>query len=226
MRIRRRSVSYLLVAGINPLWKLYPDACKLLLNSKSRGRIRGMLRTSRYPKSYNFGMLLILELINYISLSSSLSASSLSRSWTFPVFLSTSLAFVRWFYPTFPPPPPALPIVSLLHHPSTPYAHTYRHSLQPLSRLPILRHLRASNHSRLSRPGNFMLELTGSMEGTSQRDPHPGRRPVIFHHLHFRATPAALQPLTPISLRNCWRREKFRERERERCESWHGAQTP
>lgn len=124
MRTRRRSVSCLLVAGINPLWKLYPDACKLLLNSKSRGRIRGMLRTSRYPKSYNFGMLLILELINYISLSSSRSASSLSRPWTFPVFLSTSLAFVRWFYPTFPPPP-ALPIVSPLHHPSTPYAHTY-----------------------------------------------------------------------------------------------------
>lgn len=161
---------------------------------------RGTLRTSRYSKSYNFGMLLILELINYISLSSPLSlpASSLSRSWTFPVFLSTSLAFVRWFYPTFSP----FPILSLLYHPSTPYAHTHIHTntiSNPLSRLPILRHLHASNHSRLSRPGNFMLELTGSMEGTSQRDPHPGRRPVIFHHLHFQATPAASQPLAPIS---------------------------
>lgn len=94
----------------------------------------------------------------------------------------------------------------------TPYADS-----NPLSRLPIPRRPRASNHSRLSRPGNFMLELTGSMEGTSQRDLHPGRRPVIFHHLHFRATPAASQPLTPISPRNCWRRRaKFRGRERQK----------
>jgi len=58
-----------------------------------------------------------------------------------------------------------------------------------------------------------MLELTGSMGGSSQRDPHPGRRPVIFHHLHFRATPAASQPLAPISPRNCRRRRaKFGKR--------------
>lgn len=76
--VQRKSVSYLSVAGTNPSWKLYPDARKLLLNSKSRGRIRRTLRTSRYSKSYNFGMLLILELINYISLSSSLRLFSIS----------------------------------------------------------------------------------------------------------------------------------------------------
>jgi len=38
-------ISNLLVAGINLVWKLYLDARKLLLNSKSRGRIRGMFRT-------------------------------------------------------------------------------------------------------------------------------------------------------------------------------------
>lgn len=78
INVRKRSVSHLFVVGINPLWKLYPNVRKLLLNSKSRGRIRGTLRTSRYSKSYNFGMLLILELINYISLSSSLRVYSIS----------------------------------------------------------------------------------------------------------------------------------------------------
>lgn len=115
-----------------------------------------------------------------------------------------------------------LPFSTTHQRPTHTHTHTYLYTdtvSNPLSRLPILRHLRASNHSRLSRPGNFMLELTGSMEGTSQRDPHPGRRPVIFHHLHFRATPAASQPLAPISPRNCWHRKKFRERERERGKS-------
>lgn len=140
------------------------------------------------------------KLINYISLS--LSTSSLVLF--LPLFF-LSFVFI-WFYLTFSPSSAYSPLA--LSAPITPNADS-----NPLSRLPIPRHLRASNHSRLSRPGNFMLELTGSMEGTSQRDPHPGRRPVIFHHLHFRATPAASQPLAPISSRNCWRREKFVERQ-------------
>ncbi|TGZ47363.1 Uncharacterized protein DBV15_00107 [Temnothorax longispinosus] len=37
--------------GINPVWKLYPNARKLLLNSKSRGRIRRTLRTSHVTPS-------------------------------------------------------------------------------------------------------------------------------------------------------------------------------
>lgn len=168
-------------------------------------------------------MLFILELINYISLSSSLRVFSISlvdfSCLSLYVSRVRTMVLSDVFYssritPLHPPPPP-LPINALRTHI---HADTVSN---PLSRLPILRHFRASNHSRLSRPGNFMLELTGSMEGTSQRDPHPGRRPVIFHHLHFRATPAALQPLAPISPRNCWRREKFRERGRVRADTAH-----
>lgn len=76
------------------------------------------------------------KLINYISLS--LSTSSLVL---FLSFFFLSFVFI-WFYPTFPPSSAYSPLP--LPTPITPNADS-----NPLSRLPIPRHLRASNHSRL-----------------------------------------------------------------------------
>lgn len=146
----------------------------------------------------------IVKLINYITLS--FSASSLVSLVDFSclsLFVFRGYAMVLSdvfsFFRVFPSSPLGTHHAQRRLQPSISFTHPAASSRkQPLA--------------PQSRPGNFMLELTGSMEGTSQRDPHPGRRPVIFHHLHFRATPAASQPLAPISPRNCSRREKFGER--------------